>query len=73
MQRRDEAYHQPDGNRGDQRADGFRVKAVAVPVFPFWRVIEQVVHGYLATLNQVEIGNQDTEQRTDKRPQHIRV
>lgn len=71
MQGRDEANHQAHGNGRDQRADGFRVETVAVPVFAFWRVVEQIVNRHLAALNQVEVGNQNAEQRADKRPEHV--
>ncbi|KAI3490889.1 hypothetical protein L1887_45051 [Cichorium endivia] len=52
MQGRDEANHQAHGNGRDQRANGFRVEAVAVPVFALWRVVEQIVNRHLAALNQ---------------------
>ena len=71
MQGRDKANHQAHGNGRDQRADGFRVIAVAILVFALWRVIEQVVNRHLAAFNQVEIGNQYAEQRADKRPEHV--
>ena len=70
MQGRDKANHQAHGNGRDQRADGFRGKAVAIPVFALWRVIEQVVNRHLAAFNQIEISNQYAEQRADKRPEH---
>ena len=71
MQGRDKANHQAYGNGRDQRANGFRVKAVAVPVFALWRVVEQIVDRHLAALNQVEVGNQNAEQRADERPEHV--
>ena len=71
MQGRDKANDQAHGNGRDQGANGFRVKAVAVPVFALWRVVEQIVNRHLAAFNQVEIGDQDAEQRADKRPEHV--
>ncbi len=46
----------------------FGLKPLRYQYFPSGVSSNKVVHGCLATLNQVEIGNQDAEQRTDKRP-----
>lgn len=72
MQSGNKADNQANRYRGQQRGDGLRVKAVAVPVFAFRSVIEQIVDRYLPAFNQIEINQQNAEQRPDKRSQYIR-
>ncbi|MDU6415879.1 MAG: hypothetical protein E6561_15800 [Mixta calida] len=71
MQRWHKADNQADRYRRQQRADRLRIKAAAIPVATRRRRVEQIVHHHLAALNQIEIRQQNAEQRPDKGAQHI--